>query len=338
MKFSELEYSTRVIIKIALVVLGAAFLWAVRDVLALFLLALVLASAMDPLADYLHKKKIPRGVSVVAVYLLVMGLAALAISSILPPISAQMQKLALNLPDALARLQSSYPGLASLFGGQEGLSGLVRDVVSGGSEGNTVVSRTLGAFSGFFSFFTVLVVSFYLVVAERKGIKELIRPLVPVSRREQVIHLIEVIQKKMGLWVLGQIILSLAIFVFTYIGLSILGVEYALVLALIAGLLEVVPYIGPIVSAVPAFLFALLQSPALALGVIVLYLLIQKTESYVLVPKIMEKTVGVSPLVVIFALLIGFKLGGIVGLLLAVPLASAIMVVIEEFSGDQSNS
>jgi predicted PurR-regulated permease PerM len=130
----------------------------------------------------------------------------------------------------------------------------------------------------------------------------------------------------------GQIILSFFIFSLTYIGLSILGIKYALFLALIAGILEVVPYVGPFLSAIPAIFFALIQSPALVVGVIVLYVIIQKTEGYILVPKVMEKTVGTSPLVVLLALLIGFKLAGILGLLLAVPLAGAISIVITELS------
>jgi predicted PurR-regulated permease PerM len=132
---------------------------------------------------------------------------------------------------------------------------------------------------------------------------------------------------------LGQIILSLAIFLLTFVGLSILGVKYALFLALIAGLFEVLPYLGPVLSAVPAILVALIQDPPLAGAVIILYIVIQKTEGYVLVPKIMQRTIGTSPLVVLLSLLIGFKLAGVLGLLLAVPLVGAIMVVIQEFTG-----
>jgi predicted PurR-regulated permease PerM len=203
-----------------------------------------------------------------------------------------------------------------------------------GKGDGAVFSGTLGVFSGLFGFVTVMVVSFYLVVADENGMKELIRPLVPITRQGQVMQIISKIQKKMGLWVLGQLILSLSIFALTFIALMILGVKYALVLALLAGLFEVVPYIGPILSAIPAFFFALIQSPALAVGVVVLYILIQKIEGYVLVPKVMQKAVGASPLVILLSLLIGFKLAGIVGLLLAVPVASALLVVIEELRGE----
>jgi predicted PurR-regulated permease PerM len=153
----------------------------------------------------------------------------------------------------------------------------------------------------------------------------------PQHHRDTAKNLVDKIQKKMGLWVIGQIILSLAIMIFTFIGLKILGVQYALFLAMLAGLLEIVPYLGPILSSIPAIFFAFLQNPPLAIAVVILYIIIQKTESYVLTPKIMEKTVGTSPLVVLIALLVGFKLAGVVGLLIAVPLAGAITVVVNEF-------
>jgi predicted PurR-regulated permease PerM len=162
--------------------------------------------------------------------------------------------------------------------------------------------------------------------------RRFVHDVVPEGQQEFSINLIDKIQKKMGQWVLGQLILSLSIFVVTFIGLSLLHVKYALFLAMLAGLLEVIPYIGPVLSAVPAIFFAIIQSPTLGVAVLVLYILVQKAEGYILVPKIMQKKVGVSPLVVLVAILVGFKLGGILGLLLAVPLAGAITVVIQELS------
>lgn len=334
MKFSELEYSTKVILKVVFVVLALAFIWAIREVIAIFLLAVVLASALDPLADYLHTRKIPRAVSVLAVYVIVFGVVGLVLVTIAPSLVTQFHLLSSNFPEYLAELHARYPSFASILPGSS-LGEIVSGVLTGNG-GGSVFTRTLGVFNGLLGFVTVLVVSFYLVASQQKGMKELIRSVVPAGQRELTMGLVEKIQKKMGLWVLGQIILSIAIFILTFVGLTLLNVKYALVLALIAGLLEVVPYIGPIVSAVPALFFALIQSPALGIGVIVLYIIIQKTEGYILVPKIMHKTVGVSPLVVILALLTGFKLAGIVGLLLAVPIAAAATVLIDEFSGGSS--
>ncbi len=336
MKFAELEQSTQVILKVVLVVLALALLWAIRDIILLFLLAVVFASAMEPLADYLHTKRIPRSVSVLAVYVLVLGLVFVVGAVLVPVIAEQFKLLATNFPSYLATFQDKYPNLHGLFGTLN-ISDVLQSLVGGGNEGG-VFSRTLGVFNGLLGFITVMVISFYLVVADQNGMKELIRPLVPIQRRDQVMHLIRKIQKKMGLWVLGQLLLSVSIFLLSFIALSLLGVKYALVLALLAGLLEVVPYMGPVLSAIPAFFFALIQSPALAVAVVVLYILIQKTEGYVLVPKIMHKTVGTSPLVVMLSLLIGFKLAGIVGLLLGVPVAGALLVLMEEFTGEGSEA
>lgn len=324
MPFYQLENSTKIIFKVTFVGLALLFLWLVRDIVLLLLLSLILASAMDPMVDYFNKIKIPRAVSVLTVYILVFSIAGLIVYLLIPPAIEQFKVLADNWPQYLSSLQSRT-GIGS-FGSYLDLNA-IKNFFSGGSSG--VLTKTVGVFNGVFSFITVLVISFYLV-ANEKGMKSFISTLLPEKHHEFTMGLLEKIQKKMGMWVLGQIILSLSIFVLTYIGLSILRVENALFLALLAGLLEIVPYIGPFLSAVPAVFFAFIQSPPLALAVALLYLLVQKTEGYVLVPKVMEKTVGTSPLVVLVALLVGLKLAGVVGLLIAVPLVSGITVVVNE--------
>lgn len=323
----ELDYSTKVILRVVAVLLALAFLWVVRDIVVVILLSLVLASAMEPMVDYLNRKKIPRSVSVLGAYVLVIGFVGLIASLMAPLVVEQFHVLSDNLPQYTAEIQARYPNLTALFGGAD--LGSIINSFSGGGGADALFSRTVGFFNGLFAVVSVLVISFYLVAADR-GMKHFIHDLVPTAHQNVVMNLIHKVQHKMGLWVVGQIILSVFIFALTYIGLSILGVKYALFLALIAGLLEVVPYVGPFLAAIPAVFFALIQSPALVVGVIILYIIIQKTEGYVLVPKVMEKTVGTSPLVVLLALLIGFKLAGVLGLLLAVPLAGAITVVIHE--------
>lgn len=324
-----LDNSTKIILRVVAILLILGFLWIIRDIIVVVLLALVLASAMEPMVDYLTKFKIPRFVSVLGTYIIVLGLFGLLISLLSPLVIDQAKLLSENLPAYAVELQAKYPSLNLFFGGTD-LSTIAQKLLSSGTGSDLVFNRTLGLFNGLVAIITVLVISFYLVAADR-GMKKFISDITPPKYHGMIIRLIEKIQRKMGLWVLGQIILSFFIFLLTYIGLSILGVDYALVLALIAGALEVVPYIGPFVSAILAIFFALIQSPPLVLGVIILYIIIQKTEGYVLVPKVMEKTVGTSPLVVLLALLIGYQLAGILGILLAVPLAGAITVVIQEF-------
>lgn len=330
----KLDNSTKIILRVVVILLALGFLWLIRDIVIVVLLGLVLASALEPMAEYFTRYKIPRFVSVLATYIVVIGLFASVVALMAPLVADQARVLAANLPSLAVELQARYPNLTLLFGGAN-LASIVDALLSNSGFGSNLFDRTLGLFNGLVALVTVLVISFYLVAADR-GMKKFISDIVPTQYQPTTVRLIAKIQRKMGLWVVGQFILSVFIFALTYIGLSLLGVEYALVLALIAGLLEVVPYIGPFVAAIPAVFFALIQSPPLVIGVIILYILIQKTEGYVLVPKIMEKTVGTSPLVVLLALLIGFKLAGILGILLAVPLAGAITVVIQEFFHEKS--
>ena len=137
-------------------------------------------------------------------------------------------------------------------------------------------------------------------------------------------------QKKLGLWLRGQLILCLVIFILTYIGLLILGVKYALIIAVIAGLTEFIPYLGPVLGAIPAVFIAFTQSPTLALFTAILYIIIQQIENNFLVPKIMQKAVGLNPIVSIVAIMIGFSVGGVVGALLSIPVATAGTVLVED--------
>ncbi len=329
-----IEPSTKTIFKVVLIVLALVFLWLIRDIIMILLLAIILASAMEPLVGYLNIRKVPRVVTVLAVYIILLGLAGLVISLIVPIVASQFTVLAQNLPFYTQQLFDRFPNLHLVLGNAN-LGDTFNSVFNEATGGHALITRTIGIFNGLFALITVLVVSFYLV-AQQQAMIDFINSVVPPKQQAFTMSLVRKIQRRMGLWVIGQLILSLTIFAMSYIGLTLLGVKYALFLALLAGLLEVVPYIGPFVSAIPAIFFALIQSPALAVAVAVLYVLVQKTEGYFLVPKIMQKTVGTSPLLVLLALLVGFKLAGIFGLLLAVPLVGAITLVVTELTANQA--
>ena len=323
-----LDSSTKIILRVIGIVLALILIWVIRDILMVLLLALVLASAMEPLVAYFQTRRIPRYVSVLAVYTLVIIIVGAVFSAIVPVSISQFNVLAANLPIYADQVQEHFPSLGLLLG-ESNFREVSGNVLSSLTGEQTLLTRTVGIFNGLFALVTVLVVSFYLV-AEQQGLPKLVDSLVPKKHIPFTLGLIRKVQIRMGRWVIGQVILSVAIFLLTFIGLTILGVNNALFLALLAGLLEVLPYIGPFIAAVPAVFFALIQSPALALAVAVLYIIVQKTEGYFLVPKVMERTVGTSPLLVLVALLVGFKLAGILGLLLAVPLVSAITLILSE--------
>jgi len=197
----------------------------------------------------------------------------------------------------------------------------------------TIFSKIFNVLSGLVALLIVCVVTFYMVV-EEGVIKKAIHSMAPQKYHESIDDLTAKIQKKIGLWLRGQFILCFIIFVLCFIGLTVLGVKYALILALFAGLTEFVPILGPILGSIPAIFVAFNQTPILALFVFLLYFLVQRMENDFLVPTVMQKAVGVNPLVSIIALLIGGKLGGIVGVLLAIPVVTVIGVVLDFFTSD----
>lgn len=330
-----IDISFKTILRVLLVIAVIYFAYLIGDVLAILFVSLILASLITPWADWLQKRRIPRGVGVLAIYAILLGVAGLFVYLLIPPITEQVNQFSKNSPVYLEKLFSGvdiFLEKAKTEGVLDNLQKSLSDFSSGlsGLSGGvfSTVSSILG---GMASLIFILVITFYMV-AEENGMKKVIWSIVPEKHQPYVIQLFSRMQKKTALWLRGQIILSLIIFVFTYTGLLILGVEYPLVLALLAGITEFIPYLGPIIAAVPAIFVAFTQSPLLALFVLILYYVVQLVESNIIVPKLMHKMVGLNPIVIIVVLLIGFKLYGVVGAILAIPVATAANV----FWGDIS--
>jgi predicted PurR-regulated permease PerM len=205
--------------------------------------------------------------------------------------------------------------------------GNIKNSVSAWASG--LFSTVKGFLTSIVSFFIVLVITFYMTV-EEDAIKRSLRYFVPDRYQPFVVQLINKVQKKIGDWLKGQMILCLIIGIFVYIGLLVMGVKFALLLALLAMFGELIPYVGPVISAVPAILLTFVQSPTKALLVMIFYIVMQRIENDIIVPKVMQKAVGLNPIISIVALLIGAQIGGLVGVILAIPVATAIMVVARE--------
>lgn len=176
---------------------------------------------------------------------------------------------------------------------------------------------------------SVFILSFYLSI-NRDGVEKFLRAVLPLSWEEYAVDIYLRVRRKMGLWLQGQMLLSLVVGIATFIGLLILNVDFSLVLGIMAGLLEMVPIVGPVFTGVLAFLVAISDSWTLGISVIILFAVIQQMESHLLVPVVMRKTTGLHPVVVVISLLAGSQLGGFIGLILAVPSA----VIIQEFIED----
>jgi len=185
---------------------------------------------------------------------------------------------------------------------------------------------TTKLFGGFLSIITVFIVSFYLLFYY-DSFKKFVASFFQKDRQEFILKVIDQVNEKLGAWLQGQIVLSLFIALMSWIALSILRIPFALPLALLAGMLEIVPTLGPTLSAIPAVVVALTVSPATALTVAAVYFFIQFLEGHLLVPKIMQRAVGLNPVVIILGVMIGANLMGIAGALLAIPFISFIIVI-----------
>lgn len=317
---------TWTIVKVILVLLGFALVWFLRDIVAMLFVALLLAALIDPFADWLAEHHIPRGLSVIVIYLCLVVVIGLAFLLFIPPLIEQATQL----------VQS--------FGYTQELSKVLdefRRFTIGTGNTPSQIFATLQSFSQTVSGFVggvaaaiiVLVLTFYMVV-EEQALARVFRTVAPHEYQPYLTQLIERMREKIGQWLRGQIILGLIIGVLTYIGLSIIDVRYALVLALLAGVLEIIPYLGPILSSIPAIVLAFTESPTKGGLVLLLYVLIQQAENNILVPRVMQKVTGLNPVVSIVALLIGLKLGGLVGAIFAIPVATMVSVVMEDLFYD----
>lgn len=314
--------------KLVVIAVLLLFLYLVREVILMMFVAIVIASGIDPWIDFLQKKRIPRWLSVIFIFLCIIGIIFLTIYLLIPPIASQLHQLIQYLPQYY-KFISKQVETSDVMQFESGLEGLQKNFGNLTGKFNDLASNIFGTFSGVIrgivSVVVVFVLAFYFVV-EEDNFKKFIRSVTPLRYRPYVEDLVDRVQSQVGRWFRGQLLLGLIVGVMVFIGLSLAGVKYALVLALLAAILELVPYVGPVISAVPAVFLGFIQSPILGLIVIGIYLLVQQLENNLIVPNVMKRVVGLNPLVIILVILVGGKLAGILGAILAVPIATALHV------------
>src|SRR3989344_7691292 len=305
-----LDISTATIIRIIVLVALALFLYLIHQVVAVVFFAIVIASALDPIARKLEEKKIPRMLSVIVLYILVFSFIIFILSLIVPVLLEEVNQLNEVLPNIvndiasiLERAQESEsPAYSELVVQIQAILSNISNFLKVSDQ--SIFGFFSGIFGGALSFVAVVVISFYFSLMP-KGILEFIQSILPDRYEEYVIRLWKKSERKVGRWLRGQLILALAIGLSTYIGLSLLNIKYALVLALIAMVLELIPIAGPIMASIPAIALASIQSWQSALAVLILYVIIQQLEANFLTPFVLGKTVGLHPVTVIIAIFIG---------------------------------
>ena len=321
-------------------ILALALAWTlylVRGQLLLVYVSALFATGLAPLVRMIERqrllpigrRRLPRAAAILVIYAMVLGLIGGLIAAVLPPLVTQARQLWADLPSRVATIERQLVAWG-LLSETVTLQEMLQRAPSGGADVVTAVLSALWGFvGGLFGFVSILLLTFYLLV-ESQGVFDGFVRLFPAGQRERVSAVSARVAVKISAWLGSQMLLGLVIGITTAIALALMGVPYFYVLAVIAGIGELIPIVGPLLSAIPAVIVAFTVSPGLALAVVVFFLVQQGIENNVLVPKVMGQQVGLSAVTVIVALSIGSSLLGLVGALLAVPTAAIVQVLVEE--------
>lgn len=336
---SRISLSTGTIVRFFGIGILLAALYYITDVVLVVFAAIIFASAIEPAIHKLQKFRIHRIISVIMVYLIIGGLLGILILFFIPSVASDLISFLNNLPQTIS-LETLWtpvqnlgfhlsdtalvPGSISVSDFIKNLQGLLVGTSTGAFQTASVI------FGGFLGFLLIVVLSFYLAVQE-EGVADFLRIVTPVKKHAYIIDLWKRSQRKIGYWLQGQVVLGLVVGVLVYLVLVIVGIPHALLLAILAAVFEIIPVFGPIISSVPAILLAFAEG-GVGTGLLVmgLYVIIYQFESQLFYPLVVKKIVGISPIVVILALIIGAKLAGVLGALIAVPLSAAVMEYVHD--------
>lgn len=336
-----IQISAGTIAKALLIVTVLAVVYYLRDIALVLILAIIIASAIEPGTQWFLRRGIPRILGVLFMYLVAVTVMVMAFYFLFLPLLNQSAQFLSTLPGYLGELQvwnplqnsklidsgSAVAGFSKSFS----LAQIVEQInstVASFSEGFFSTASTV--FGGILSFLLVIVLSFYLAVTP-DGVSTFLRIVTPVKNEKYIVGLWKRSQSKIGLWMQGQIVLAIIVATLVFLGLTLFRVDNALLLAVIAGVFEIIPIFGPILAAIPAVTLALVTNGlSSALMVVGLYVIIQQFENQLIYPLVVKKIVGVPPLISILALIIGAKLAGFVGLLISVPLATMLIEFLDD--------
>lgn len=277
-------------------------------------------AAILPIVQFLRKRKIPKLLAVLIPYFIILLFLFILIFPLVPFIFEQLKSLIVDFPKYLNESANIVGIKIDLKQVPNYLNSQLNTI------GSNALQVTTTVFGGIFTLITVFIVSLYLLLYNDSFKKNFAR-LFHRSQQEKVLNTVSLINEKLGAWLQGQIVLSVSIGVLTWVALMILNFPFSLPLAILAGILEIVPTLGPTLSAIPAVIVGLTISPTMAIVIVITYILIQTLEGQLLVPQIMKRAVGLNPVAVILGVTIGANLMGIVGALLSIPFISFIIVI-----------
>lgn len=325
----QIVISLKTILLTFLLVLAGYVVYRLGPVIGLLVVATLIVVSIEPLIKRLIKltlfnRPLNRSVAVILAYVFLILILTLVVTLGIPPVINELQRMILSLSQTARELNITNNVSVSL-------SDFLPQATNFSSE---FLSVTLSLFSNLTTVFSLFIISIYLSL-DWINIKKRLISFFPNKAEEDAVDAVAEIEQNIGQWVKGQLILMLVVGVLSYIGLTILGVRYALALAIVSGILEIIPMIGPLITAVIGGILGFSQDPVLGIGVLALFTLIQQLENNILVPKIMQKVSGFSPLIILLALLIGSEFFGVIGALLAVPMTMILTIVLKRVLRDR---
>lgn len=315
----RIEISSRTIVFTIVFLLFLKLLWMVRDLIFSLFIAFIVMSAIKPVVVFFERKKIKRTLAAPFVFILSLLLFGYILYWIIPPLIIETGTFLKTLPLFINKLNIVPPNLIN----QGSFNQYLPDIT------NQILGFIKNVFSNTVFILSTVFFSFYFVL-EEGFIKKFLLRFFEEKKSYQIAAIFEKAEERMQAWVWGELLLMLVVGAMTFIGLILIGVKQPLPLAVIAGLLEIIPNLGPIAATVPAFFVAATQSFFLAVSAIGLYIIVQQLENHLIVPLVMRKTVGLNPIITLMVLIIGGKIGGVLGVLLAIPITLFIETVLIE--------
>lgn len=313
-------------------------LYYLQDLVLVILASIVVASAIEPLTAWFIKWKIPRVPAVIIIYIFTILITFGLMGWFFPLVFDDFFKLVDTVPRYIKSINiddyMSYGPASTINRFRDGIASsfTLEDLLPNVNEGTSgtsdnVVQTAKYFFGGIINFLLMMIISFYLAVQE-KGIENFLRLVIHAKYEAYAIDLWKRSQRKIGFWMQGQVLLGLLIGVFVYLGLSILGVKYALALAIFASFFEIIPVFGPILAATPGIIVAFTQGTTLGIMTFGFYVIIQQFENHLIYPLVVRKVIGVPPLLVVVGIIVGLKVAGFWGAILSVPAAAVLMELV----------
>ncbi|MHB8171534.1 MAG: AI-2E family transporter [Thermincolia bacterium] len=331
--FSE-KRTYRLALLVVVPMVGVYFINLVRGILLPFILAFLVAYLLQPMVIFLERRGLTRLLAICAVYLFMFGLVMGVAFYGFPKLISELNQLGEAIPKYTRQIQEVNDSIQlqySRFALPDSVRMVIDQRIAHGEKGilqlvDKAAGSLLGLFSYIFSFLLAPVLGFYLL-KDAEGIRKKLEGSIPTRYRADVLALVRDVDQVVKSFIQGHLMVSFIVGVLTWLGMAIIGMPFALVIGIIAGIADLVPFFGPLIGAVPAVAIGLLQSWQLAGYALLVILIVQQLESNVISPKILGDSLGLHPLVIIFVLLAGGNLYGVVGMVVAVPLAASIRVI-----------